>query len=185
MQEGETADEQAVPAQVEGGSMRKQEPLPCRCGGEPIEEAGSFVCSNVYCPASCGSNQIIITYSGRVNNWNRMVRGTKVHTQPNKRRRLYRPDPSITKADRIGPVRAKRALYLVPILCACLLCGCGTMRSRIEKGVRDMTKIVTEAVTEQVRSEVPEWVGPAVSSVLVAIASGLGIWVNEKRKGKV
>ena len=71
------------------------------------------------------------------------------------------------------------------VACVLALSGCATMRSRIEKGVRDMTKIVTEAVAEQVRSEVPEWVGPAVWSMLVAAASGAGIWANEKRKGKV
>lgn len=47
--------------------------LPCPfCGAEPEERDGGFVCSNEYCPASCGSLQLIRRgYDAKLRQWNR------------------------------------------------------------------------------------------------------------------
>ncbi len=52
---------------------------PCPfCGSEPEERLGSYVCSNEYCPASCGSNQMFVTEEGKRRAWNKTDRPTPI-----------------------------------------------------------------------------------------------------------
>lgn len=51
--------------------------LPCPfCGSKADERHGGFVCTNEYCPAACGSLQILVSRPAKLRQWNRRQRMT-------------------------------------------------------------------------------------------------------------